>query len=157
MRLTSWVVWKKSQNMNQINNAFNAQIFTILCPSSPTIMYIFINYILNWTMKIHTANEFPLHNILHLSRCIAPFRNCTCCKLHMFQILPVPNCTSSKLHLFQIARITNSKCCKIHVLESECVAKWICCKMDTIHIRSHIFNLTHSILFITTHCIWHIA
>ena len=34
-RLTSLVVWKKSQN---INNAFNAQIFIILCPSSRTIM-----------------------------------------------------------------------------------------------------------------------
>ena len=45
MRLTSWVVWKKSQNMNQINNVFNAQIFIILCPSSPTIMYNYISYI----------------------------------------------------------------------------------------------------------------
>ena len=53
MRLTSWVVWKKSQNMNQINNVFNAQIFIILCPSSPTIMYNYISYILNWCMKIH--------------------------------------------------------------------------------------------------------
>ena len=108
-------------------------------------------------MKIHTANEIPLHNIVHLSRYIAPVPNC------MLQIQNFAkwkkslkpkfkkslNLTLENLlkplfkeppnirNLSTLKKIYETKmirCCKLRVLQMACVVNCICSKLDLFQI-----------------------
>ena len=64
--------------------------------------------------------------------------NCTCCNLHVWQIVRVSNCTCCKLHMLQIAhvqiaRVRSCICFKLRMLqlarvEIARVANYMCCK-----------------------------
>ena len=50
--------------------------------------------------------------------CVA---NCTCCKLHVLQILCAAKSTWCKFHVLQIVCFVNWMFCKLHVLKIACV------------------------------------